>query len=194
MEVTARDVSGRAQVSRLAATDPKAAYKLANSIAHAWYRCQSLTAAAARLSGKEQLAALAKAMAAAKEQCEPNRVVTVAAWPVRAMAQVNPKLAAEWVSELVAIAETEPHNLRRAHSLQSLAFSTSTYPEILGLVIPALVDSLLGGHGRRIDRVIRDCFELVRSTHPHLLEELAMHHKPNQQQRKLLASLPSDES
>ena len=193
MEVTARDVSGRAQVSRLAATDPKAAFKLANSIAHAWYRCQSLTAAAEQLRGKEQLIALSKALAAAKEQSEPNRVVTVASWPVGTMAKVNPKLAAEWVAELVAIAETEPHNLRRAHSLQSLAFITSPYPEILGIVIPALADALLGGHGPRIDRVIRDTYELVRSTHPHLLRVLALHHKDNQQQQKLLASLPSEE-
>jgi hypothetical protein len=189
MEVTAGDVRGRTQVDRLAATDPRAALKLAGKIVHPWYRCQSLAAAAEQLHGKQQLAALSKALAAAKEQCEPNRIVTVAAWPVRALVKVDVGLAAEWTADLVAISATEPHNLRRAHSLQSLAFATSSHPELLALVIPALAEALLGGHGPRIDRVIRETFELVRSTHPELLRALALHHKSNQQQQKLLASL-----
>jgi hypothetical protein len=193
MEVTARDVQGRARVSRLAATDPKAALKLAGAINHAWYRCQSLTAAAEQLRGKDRLAALSKAFAAAKEQTEPNRVVSAASWPVGALAKVNPELAAEWAAELVIIAGTEPHNLRRAHALQTLAFKTSPYPEALKIVTPALAQTLLGGHGSRIDRVIRDTFELVRATHPHLLRDLARHHKANQQQQKLLASIPGVE-
>ena len=193
MEITASDVRDRAKVDRLAATDPKAALKLANTIAHAWYRCQSITAAAEQLRGREQLDALSAALAAAKEQIEPNRVVTVASWPVRVLAKVDPNRAAQWVPELVAIAETEPHNLRRSHALQSLAFVTSPYPEILKLVIPALVDALLGGRGPRIDRVIRDTFELVRTTHPQLLQPLALHHKANAQQQRLLALLPGEE-
>lgn len=193
MQVTANDVRGRAQVDRLATTDPEAALKLASTIIHAWYRCQSLTAVAEQLRGKDQLNALSAALAAAKEQSEPNRVVTVASWPIRVMAAVNPEKAAEWIAALLAIAETEPHNLRRSHALQSLAFVTSPYPDLLKLVIPSLAEALLGGHGPRIDRVIRDTYGLVRSTHPQLLEPLSLHHKSNRQQQKLLASLPSEE-
>lgn len=193
MEINASDVRGRAQVDRLAATDPKAGLKLANTIAHPWYRCQSITAAAEKLHGKAQLDALSTALAAAKEQIEPNRVVSVASWPVRVLAKVDPEKTAQWVAELVAIAETEPHNLRRSHALQSLAFATSPYPEILRLVIPALAEALLGGRGPRIDRVIRDTFELVRTTHPQLLQPLALHHKANGQQKELLASFPGEE-
>jgi hypothetical protein len=165
---------------------------LAKAIAHPWYRCQSITAAAEQLSGKDQLDALAAALAAAKEQDEPNRVVSVAGWPVRVMAEVDPERAAQWISELVAIAETEPHNLRRAHSLQSLTFSTSPHPALMRLAIPALVEAVLGGHGPRIDRVIRDTWDLVRATNPELLRSLALHHKAGAQQRKLLASLPNE--
>lgn len=170
-------------------TDPKAALRVACTIPHAWYRCQSLTAAAVELRGKEQLAALFKAFAAAKEQDEPNRVVTVAGWPVGALAKVDPQLAAEWTSELLTIAETEPHNLRRAHALQALAFTASPHSGLLQMVVPALAKTLLGGRGPRIDRVIRDTFALVRATHPHMLRDLAMHHKANRQQQKLLASI-----
>ncbi|HCH0556340.1 TPA: hypothetical protein NKO30_006470 [Pseudomonas aeruginosa] len=90
---------------------------------------------------------------------------------------------------MIHVAETEPHNLRRAHALQSLAFPVSRSPSLLGLVVPAMAKAILGGHGWRIDRVIRDTFELVRETHPDLLPSLALHHKANRQQQRLLASL-----
>jgi len=192
MEVTLRGVHGRAKVIRLAATDCKAALKLAGTITHPWYRCQALAFAAEHLRGKEQLSALNAALVAAKEQSEPNRVVTVASWPLKTLAAVNLAKAADWVVELLTIAETEPHNLRRAHALQSLAVFVSTFPELLKLIVPALAEALLGGHGPRIDRVIRDTYELTRSTHPQLLRALALHHKANGQQRKLLATLQTD--
>ncbi|WP_242108912.1 hypothetical protein [Luteimonas aquatica] len=165
---------------------------MAGTIPHAWYRCQALTAAAEQLGGKEQMAALSAAFAAAKEQSEPNRVVTVACWPVRVLAAVKPQLATEWISELLIVAETEHHNLRRSHALQSLAFVTLPYPKLVKIVTPALVEALLGGHGPRIDRVIRDTFEIVRSTHPQLLRSLALHHKAGRQQQKLLAAIPCE--
>jgi hypothetical protein len=189
-EITESDVRGRAQVDRLALVDPAAALRLARTIAHPWYRCQSITAAAEHLSGDDQVGALWAAFAAAKEQAEPNRVVSVAAWPVRVMGRVDAQRAGQWICELVAIAATEEHNLRRAHALQSLAFATSSHPELLRLAIPALVEAVLGGHGPRIDRVIRDTWNLVASTHPGLLRSLAAHHKPGGPQRKLLASIP----
>ena len=194
MDVTTHDVRGRADVSRLAATDPQAALERARTIAHPWYRCQSLAAVAERLQGRQQRSVLSAALAAAKEQREPNRVVTVASWPIAVLAKVDPPLAAEWVVELVALAETEPHNLRRAHALQSLAFATSPSPEVLGRIVPALVEALLGGSGPRIDRVIRDTYDLIRSTHPQWLKPLALHHKANRQQQRLLASLACDET
>lgn len=193
MDVSTHDIRGRAEVSRLAATDPQAALRLAGSIVHPWYRCQSLAAVAERLHGKQQRSVLSAALAAAKEQREPNRVVTVASWPVAVLAKVDPQLAAAWVDELVVLAGTEPHNLRRAHALQSLAFVTSPFPEVLERVVPALVEALLGGRGPRIDRVIRDTYDLVRLTHPQWLKPLALHHKANRQQQRLLASIACDE-
>lgn len=43
-----------------------------------------------------------------------------------------------------------------------------------------------------MDRVIRDTFGLVRTTNPELLYTLALHHKANRQQEKLLASISQD--
>lgn len=189
MDAVGRGVRARSQVDRLAITDPNAALKLASSIDHSWYRCQSLVAVAEQLHGKAQTDALSAALAAAREQFEPNRVVTVASWPVRILARIDPDAAAQQLTELVAIAATEPHNLRRAHALQRLAFVVSQYPSLLRLVVPALSEALLGGYGSRIDRVIRDTFNVVRLTHPELLRPLALHHKSNQQQQKLLALL-----
>ena len=189
-DITPGDVRGRSQVSALAPKDPRAALELAHRIKHPWYRCQSLAAVAEFLRGKEQLVALNAALAAAREQGEPNRIVTVASWPIRVLARVAPANAEACLAGLVATAESEPHNLRRAHALQALARAVSPHPSLLEKVVPALVEALLGGHGPRIDRVIRDTFELVRSARPELLRSLALHHKANQQQRKLLATLP----
>ncbi|MCC5086614.1 hypothetical protein [Xanthomonas campestris] len=117
--------------------------------------------------------------------------MTVASWPVAAMAEGSPAPAADVIRQLLGIAETEPHNLRRAHALQALARRVSYLPELLGLIVPALAAAILGGGGPRMDRVIRDTFELVRTTNPELLYSLALHHKANQQQQKLFASIRS---
>jgi hypothetical protein len=190
--ISQADVAGRARVDALAPSDAKAALQIARAIKHPWYRCQALTKVAEHLRGKERQDLLLVALKAAREQPEPNRVVTVSAWPIRALVDSSPTKAEERLEEMLDLAEHEPHNLRRAHALQSLAFSLSKSPRLLAKVIPALSTALLGGGGPRIDRCIRDTFELVRSTNPELLRALALHHKPNRQQQLLLASIDSE--
>jgi len=189
LSITRDDVRGRPRVWEMAPDDPNEAATAARRIRHPWYRCQALARAAEFSSGPKRLQLIEASIQAAQEQDEPNRIVTVSSWPVRVLAETSPETAANLVRSLLDIAEREPHNLRRAHALQSLAFSVSSYPELLGIVVPALAASILGGGGRRMDRVIRDTFGFVRTTNPELLRPLALHHKPNQQQKRLLASV-----
>jgi len=189
MKITPNDVRGRARVWAMAPDDPEGAAVLARRINHPWYRCQALARAAEFSDGRKRAELLDAAIRAAQEQDEPNRIVTVSAWPIRVMVDRAPDLAEGLVRRMIHLAETEPHTLRRAHALQSLAFAVSRSPSLLGLVVPAMAKAILGGHGWRIDRVIRDTFELVRETHPDLLLSLALHHKANRQQQRLLASL-----
>lgn len=189
MEITREDVAGRAKVHKLAVDDPKGAVALALRIKHPWYRCQALSCAAEQMAGSERQKWLLKALEVAREQSEANRIVTVSSWPIRVLGGSSPSIAAQHVAELVGLAETEPHTLRRAHALQALAFSVADHPGLLELVVPTLVEALLSGHGWRIDRCIRDTFEMVRRARPDLLRGVALHHKPNRQQKRLLESI-----
>jgi len=147
LEITRDDVGGRARVWKMAPNDPKAAAIAAHRIRHPWYRCQALTRAAEFSNGPRRSALLDSAFEAAREQREPNRIVTVSSWPIRVLAGFSPERTAELIGDLVKIAETEPHNLRRAHALQMLAFSISSQPELLRLIVPAMVATVLGGGG-----------------------------------------------
>ena len=175
----------------MAPDDPKGAAAIARRIKHPWYRCQALAYAAECSRDAERARLLQESVQAAQAQDEPNRVVTVAGWPVRVLAETSPAQAADLIRQLVGIAETEPHHLRRANALQALAFSVANRPELLKLIVPALAAALLSGSGWRIGRIIRHTFELVRATHPELLRSLALHHKANRQQQRLLASIPA---
>lgn len=191
MEVTREDVAGRTRVGKLAPLDIDRSLKTTRAIKHPWYRCQALAMAAEHMTGRDQESVLLESLAAAREQDEINRIVTVSSWPIRVLARVRPELVAKRVEDLVALAEKEPHNLRRSHALQSLTCALNGHAELLESVVPALVESLLGGHGPRIDRCIRDTFELVLCVRPDLAWTVAMHHKPNNQQSKLLAAIPA---
>lgn len=178
--VTTADVGGRGHVFAMAPDDPDGAATIARKIKPPWYRCQALSRGAKFSSGAKRSALLKAAIEAAYEQSEPNRIVTVASWPVTVMAEASPAQAADVIRRLLGAAETERHNLRRAHALQALARCASHPSELLGLIVPALAAAILGGAGPRMDCVIRDTFELVRITNPELLYSLALHRKANQ--------------
>lgn len=188
-EITREDVSGRARVADTAPKDPNAALKLARDIKHPWYRCQALASIAPHLARKVREQVLEEALMSAREQGEINPIVTVSAWPIRELAISHPELAAERIRGLVILANTEPHNLRRSHALRQLAFFVSDHPTLLSLIVPALTETLLGGGGPRIDRVIRDTFELIRTVQPKSLRALAMHHKAGRKREQLLSTL-----
>lgn len=190
MDITGDDVAGRARAGTLAPLDIVRSLRVARGIKHPWYRCQALASASEHMAGRDQENVLLESLAAAREQDQINRVVTVSSWPIRVLAAVRPEVAAKHVEDLVALANTEPHNLKRSHALQALAYSVSGHPELLERVVPALAESLIGGRGRRIDRCIRDTFQLVLSVRPDLAWSVAMHHKSNSQQSKLLAAIP----
>ncbi len=189
-EITREDIADRARVDKIAPVDPKRALVLAQAIKHPWYRCQSITKVAEHLRGKDQERVLQSALKAAREQREINRIVTVSSWPIHVLATTSPGLAVEHIRSLVILAEEEPHNLRRANALQSLAYSVTSHLVLLRMIVPALVEAILGGGGPRIDRCIRETFELIGSANPEFLRVVALHHKANRQQEKLLALIP----
>lgn len=187
--ITAEDVKGRSRVGEIAHADPSAALKVARSIKHPWYRCQSLATVSEHLAGSQKLQVLLEALTVAREQSEINRIVTVSAWPIRHLASIDPELTAQHVKALVALCNKESHNLRRADALQALAWSVAEQQALLKLVVPSLVRALRGGWGWRIDRAIRNSIEYVYAVEPESAAELIKHHAENGKKRKWLDSV-----
>src|SRR3954470_15804023 len=82
----------RGQVYRLLPKDVEAAVVAARGIDHPWYRCQSLAVAAEAITDATQrIDIVSEAFRAADELDEPNRIVTVASWPVGVLAKHGPR-------------------------------------------------------------------------------------------------------
>ncbi len=78
----------RDQVGRIAANDVGAALLIAKDIDDPWYRCQALAFVAWHAADHKQfLRSLAESLKSAWAVKNPNRTVTVAAWPVAALAR-----------------------------------------------------------------------------------------------------------
>ena len=78
----------RDQVYRIASTDIARALRLARTIGDPWFRCQSLAFVAWHTAGHESfLCFLAESVESGWSIKDPNRAVTVNAWPVAALAR-----------------------------------------------------------------------------------------------------------
>ena len=120
-EVRPEDFGGRTATDLLLPHDPAGALATARAIHHPWYRCQALASVAEALTLKsDALHILGESLAAAHEQHEPNRVVTVASWPLRCLLKIDRNGAVKEVEALLSLAATESHGLRRLHALDAL--------------------------------------------------------------------------
>ena len=143
------DVKGRAETSRLLPHDPSRALKIARSIHHPWYRCQALTAVA---EAQHSVPLLIESFATAYEQTEPNRIVSVASWPLRQLALLEPKMAQVELEKLINVAATEEHGLRRLHALEKLFFAVASAPLLRQQVPPAFNATAAVCQGWRAER------------------------------------------
>jgi hypothetical protein len=112
----------RYTVAAIAAAKPQHALELAQAIRDPWFRCQALSIAAVHATDRRaQKRAIEDAVAAANELRDPNRVVTVSSWPVKALALTGnmPRVSAE-VSRLLPIIAAEASPVRRADALRYL--------------------------------------------------------------------------
>lgn len=120
----------RNRVAAIARTKPEEAFAVARRILDPWFRCQALAMAALHLSdSSSQRTAIAEAFSAANALSEPNRVVTVSAWPVKALALAGQmsRVSAE-AARLLDVIAAEPSPVRRADALRYLLGSVSNAP------------------------------------------------------------------
>ncbi len=188
--ITRDDVRGRSRVDQLSLSDPREALKVARAIRHPWYRCQSLSKVAEHWGTQVQkLELLEEALADAQMQEEINRVVTVSAWPLRVMVGIAREAVVPHLHRLVDLSSAEGHTLRRADGLYEVGSAVRDDPALLAVVVPSLVQALVGGRGWRIDRLIRSTVEMVKVPMPQVVDQLVAHHGEGAKKRALIASL-----
>jgi hypothetical protein len=77
-------VHGRAEVDRIAPTDPARAIALARTIPDAWYRAQALSSVARHVRESSVGCTVGEAIAAAYDCSDAYNTVAVMSWPLRA--------------------------------------------------------------------------------------------------------------
>ena len=118
--ITREDVGGRARVHELLkASDTNAALKVARAIKHPWYRCQSLSNVAEHCEPLSEKRKLVHEAFRSAWKCEnPNRIVTVAFWPFKVLADNG--LASDirqQLDPLLEILSGEPNPICRIDAL-----------------------------------------------------------------------------
>jgi hypothetical protein len=187
-------VKGRSLTHKLIATDPRAALALARKIRHPWYRCQSLAIVAESESyAKKRDDLLEESLAAAYEQSEPNRIVSVAAWPLAHLVRADPEKADGVVRRLLATIALEPHGLRKLDGLTRIFFAVSGAPELREHVLPPLLSAAAASVGWRTERLIAHVAEILAESDPGAASALLASRTPNRFVRKAQAKLQSKE-
>lgn len=150
-----RGVAARAEVARLARRDPKRALQVARSIEHPWYRCQAITSIV-ETNPSEPLAEelLGEALVAASSQDEPNRVASVAFWPLRLLVSRGSDKAASRTGELLRVIAKEPHGLRKRDGLRAILVAVASSQELRELVLEPFTLAAAASQGWRTERII----------------------------------------
>ena len=154
------DVNKREVVGRLVVSDPAKALEIARSISLPWYRCQSLAHVAWHVEDRKQFKKIIdEALTAAYEQKEPNRIVSVASWAVRAMVKNDDRRVAQVVDDLLEKIQLEPNPVRQADALLFLFEAVFYQPRLRDLVLNPL---------------LRACARMNSWKRPIILSDIAM--------------------
>ncbi len=154
--LTRAGVDGRSRVHDLVRSDVGRAAEEARKIQHPWYRCQSLAAVAEVVKLDAGAAAmLREALAAAHEQTEPNRVVSVASWPIKVMIRRRVAGAETAVAKLLALIATEPNPIRRANALILLLDAVFPEERLRAQVLEHLLAALQASRGWKSRRLLQ---------------------------------------
>jgi hypothetical protein len=191
-EIRPEDVRGRASVDELLhfRQDSTAALSMARAIRHPWYRCQALTEVAKAVSPHpDSLRILEESLAAAHEQHEPNRIVSVAAWPLSILIKLDRERTAREVEALLNLAATEPHGLRRLDALDWLLASVAQDTELRTRVAERYLSTACQCVGWRADRTTAFRAEQLAKFDIPLAKEILASRSTNRFSRKALKAV-----
>jgi hypothetical protein len=191
--ITREDVRGRSEVDRLCASDLGSALKVARAIKHPWYRCQATTSVAKSCASKSQShRLLLEALSAAYEQTEPNRVVSVAAWPLRMLIQIDPDGSIPIIEKLLLVISQEPHSLRRLDGIASMFYSVARNTNARNLIKPALTQAANEAKGWRTERIVASLATFCHPIDPDFAKRLLSNRPPSQHLRQALKKINSE--
>ncbi|MES2460887.1 MAG: hypothetical protein V4671_09900 [Armatimonadota bacterium] len=123
----------RDHVSQIAESRPKEALKIARAIEDPWFRCQALTAVAFHCTDKARKnRLLEEAFQAAILTEQPNRIVSVSSWPLKALvlSGQDDKLHRE-VERLLLVIAPEPSPVKRSDALNAMLGAVVSAPRPL---------------------------------------------------------------
>ena len=150
-----KGVVGRAEVARLSRTNTAEALAVARRIEHPWYRCQAISSVVeANPSIRSADKLLSEALDAAYSQAEPNRVASVAFWPLRLLVGKHPELAAIHTRRLLGVIAEEPHGLRKLDGVAGILGAVLCEEALRELALHAFRDAAAVSHGWRTERIV----------------------------------------
>ena len=170
----------RDAVAAIAAAKPRQALELARRIVDPWFRCQALSIAAVHERDRRaRERAIQDAFAAATELTDPNRIVTVASWPVKALALTrNHGKASAEVDRLLRIIAAEGSPVRRADALRYLLGSVSGgRNDVIQRVARAFAAACLapldsGGRNTKGESHLEECLPAIAQIDPALAKTI----------------------
>ena len=170
---TRAGVASRGRVYTLMTSDLPAALAEARSNPHPWYRCQSLATVAADVTDPTEAARiLEEALEAAREQEEPNRIVSVAAWPISEIVRRSLGDVSEVITELLDVISREPNPVRRGDALLLLLEAVMPDPRLREIVLEPLLHACTTGHGWKCRRILQHTALAVATANRKLAEQL----------------------
>jgi hypothetical protein len=153
--VFADGVKGRQDTHDLLAVGRKSALQRARGIRHPWYRCQALAMVAeSETDPGTRNELLDESLAAAHEASEPNRVVTVATWPLKQLIHTNPAIAYDVVRRLLDTISQEPHGLRKLDGIAWVLRTVNCIPTLREHVLPPFLSAAAASAGWRTERIV----------------------------------------
>lgn len=190
IRITSADVGGREDVHRLRYVDADAALHRARQIRHPWYRCQAISSVAeVQRSSAVALRLLVESLSAAHEEAEPNRIVSVASWPLRQLVVLNPAEAKAEIERLLGIISTETHGLRRLDGLSRIIVAVASNSELLELVKAPFQAAAVASEGWRTERTVAFVAVYLAQQDRQFALDLLATRKPNRFLRAALATI-----
>jgi len=167
------DVNKRELVGKLALSDPLKALEVARSASDPWYRCQSLAHVAWHLEDRNKYkTVIGEALTAAFEQNEPNRIVSVASWAVRAMVKRGDPELTPVVDRLLAQIQLEPNPVRQADALFYLFEAVFQETHLRYLVLDVLLRACGQMHSWKRPVVLSDIAFVLAIDDPNRAAEI----------------------